>query len=109
MDDSAAVSLPIERPQQQQQQEQQQKAILYEIVPYSTHIAPPELVSSTCLHDGLWQHDGWTLLPELMNMLQQYAELRRLLARLGKRATAEDLLERRTGGRPGSIIHYGLK
>jgi uncharacterized protein with von Willebrand factor type A (vWA) domain len=60
--------------------------LLDQMAPFSS----TDLVSSIGLHDGLWQHDGWQLVPDLLQMLQQHAELRRLLARLGQRATADD-------------------
>jgi MoxR-like ATPase len=41
------------------------------------------------LHDGLWQHTGWNVIPDLQDRIASMAELRHLLNRLGRRPTAE--------------------
>ena len=41
------------------------------------------------LQDGIWQHSGWTVLPQLQRQLEHMSELRDLLKSIGRRPSAE--------------------
>jgi MoxR-like ATPase len=41
------------------------------------------------LQDGIWQHTGWVVLPELQRQLASMVELKELLKTLGRRPTAQ--------------------
>ena len=42
------------------------------------------------LHDGVWQHSGWSVLPSLQRQLQSMPELCDMVQALGRRPTAKD-------------------
>jgi MoxR-like ATPase len=42
------------------------------------------------LHDGVWQHSGWSVLPSLQRQLQSMVELHDMVQALGRRPTATD-------------------
>lgn len=49
-----------------------------------------EGVDAFGLHDGVWQHSGWSVLPSLQRKLQSMVELRDMVEALGRRPTATD-------------------
>jgi MoxR-like ATPase len=47
------------------------------------------------LDDGIWQHTGWKLLPDLQRQLQSMLELNELIQKLGRRPTVDTSIDRR--------------